>query len=79
MSDINKPNLVGGEVVQLSITSCENKAFAGCFMTVTEPKEWGAVGYIHGVGTREEVGLTYYYRAKWIEFDYIGLAIWDVQ
>lgn len=53
-----------GAIVQLDPETTENKAFAGCLMTVTEIKPWGVQGYVQGLGTREESGGVAYYRAK---------------
>lgn len=33
-----------GDVVQLNPDTVNNKAFAACFMIVTEPKNWGRTG-----------------------------------
>ncbi len=52
---MEKTELKVGDVVQLHPDKVGNKAFAGCFMTVTEPKEWGAQGYVRTLGTREEI------------------------
>ena len=35
-----------GELVQLNPETCRNRMLAGCIMTVTEPKVWGAQGYV---------------------------------
>lgn len=64
-----------GDVVQLG-ADVGNKAFAYCFMVVTEPKAWGAQGYVQALGTREDHGGQAYYRAKWEDMDYIGKAVW---
>jgi len=66
-----------GDVVQISPESENiNKAFAACMMVVTEPKEWGAQGYVTGLGTREEQGGLYYYRVKWEDMEFVGKAAW---
>ena len=57
-----------GDVVQLSP---ELDSFSGCFMVVTEPKSWGAQGYVRVPG-----GGDAYYRAKTENMDYIGKAAW---
>jgi len=64
-----------GDVVQLS-PDVGNPAFACCFMVVSEPKPWGAQGYVQALGTREEPGGQAYYRAKWEEMEIAGYAIW---
>lgn len=35
-----------GDVVQIHPRDVDDDIFAGCFMTVTEPKPWGAQGYV---------------------------------
>ncbi len=64
--------LTVGEIVQLNPFKCRNKMFAGCFMVVTEPKTWGAQGYVQGLGTDGEPAGQAYYRAKWEEMDFTG-------
>lgn len=60
-------------VVQLS-PEVSNKMFACCFMTVSEPKPWGAQGYVQNAGSEGQA----YYRAKWEEMEFIGNAVWTV-
>lgn len=45
--------------------------FAGCLMTVTEPKSWGAQGYVTVPGEGDA-----YYRAPFAEMEYVGTATW---
>lgn len=61
-----------GEIVQLNPETCRNRMFAGCMMTVTEPKQWGAQGYVQGLGQNEEPAGQAYYRAKWEEMERTG-------
>ena len=61
-----------GQVVQINPETVGNKAFAGCFMVVTEPKSWGAQGYVQALGDRERPGGRAYYRAKWEEMEPIS-------
>jgi len=68
-----KKGLSINDVVQLS-PETENKAFAGCFMIVTEPKSWGAQGFVQALGTREGPGGQAYYRAKTEHMEFIGRA-----
>jgi len=74
-------NLEPGDVVQLDPEKVRSKAFAGCFMVVTEPKAWGAQGYIQPIGERlgtPGVGQAYY-RAQWDEMQPTGgTAVWQV-
>lgn len=68
-----------GDAVQLSPEVC-NRAFAGCVMIVTEPKSWGAIGYVQICGdTRDAPGPQAYYRAEWSEMEYIGRAAWIIE
>jgi len=66
-----------GDVVQLS-PHVANPAFMCCFMIVTDPKPWGAQGYVQDLGTRQGGGMQAYYRAKWEEMEYVGRAPWIV-
>jgi len=66
---MNQSELTIGDVVQLNPETCRNAAFAGCFMTVTEPKSWGAQGYVQALGRDGKPGGQAYYRAKWDEME----------
>lgn len=66
-----KTDLKVGDVVQIDPASDE--VFGGCFMTVTEPKSWGAQGYC--VGPDGGKGLAYY-RCKTENMVLIGRAEW---
>jgi hypothetical protein len=61
-----------GELVQLSPETCRNRMLAGCIMTVTEPKAWGAQGYVQVAGQDEKPGGQAYYRAEWVEMEQTG-------
>jgi hypothetical protein len=66
-----------GEIVQLDPERTKNPMFAGCFMVVTEPKTWGAQGYVQGLGEDMKPGGQAYYRAKWEEMERTaGIAVW---
>lgn len=67
-----------GDLVQLS-PDVGNPAFAYCFMIVTEPKSFGAMGYIQSLGTREGHGGQAYYRAKFSEMVKVGKSHWIVK
>ncbi len=69
-----------GDVVQLS-PDVGNKAFACCFMTVTDPKSFGAQGYVQPLGEKsgEPAKGQAYYRAKWEEMEYVGKSVWIAQ
>lgn len=60
-----------GDVVQIS-PDRPDKLFAGCFMTVTEPKDWGAQGYIKLHGTGGEPGGQAYARIGWEDMELVG-------
>ena len=65
-----------GQVVQLS-PNTSNKAFACCMMVVTEPKSWGAQGYVQSLGQdRNTMGGQAYYRAKFEEMELVGQVTW---
>lgn len=66
-----------GDVMQLDPERVKNKAFGACFFVVTEPKTFGAQGYVQALGNRNAVGGCAYYRAAWDEMEGpIGRAIW---
>lgn len=63
-------NLKAGDVVQ--IDPDYDEVFGGCFMVVTEPKSWGAMGYFSAPG---EKGLAYY-RCPHSAMELVGHAVW---
>ena len=65
-------HLSEGEIVQLSPQTCRNRMFAGCMMTVTEPKVFGAQGYVQTTGRDGKPGGQAYYRALWDEIEKTG-------
>lgn len=67
----NTMELEVGDVVQLN-ENCGNPMLKYCFMTVSEPKSFGAQGYVQCTGENMEPGGQAYYRAKWEEMDLIG-------
>lgn len=72
-----KQELSPGMVVQLS-PECRNPMLACCMMTITEPKPWGAQGYVQCTGVDEKMGGQAYYRAQWGEMELVGDAVWSV-
>lgn len=52
------------EIIQLNPETCGNPMFAGCMMVITEPKSWGAQGYVQSLGADGKMGGQAYYRAK---------------
>jgi hypothetical protein len=76
---MKKQELKPGQIVQLDPNGARNRMFAGCFMVVTEPKEFGAQGYIQSIGINENPGGQAYYRATWDEMGLTsGNAGWVV-
>lgn len=73
------PSLNAGDVVQLNPETCRNPMFGGCMMTVTEPKSWGAQGYVQGLGENGKMGGQAYYRANWDEMEFVGNAVFIVE
>lgn len=61
-------NIEVNDVVQLSPA---DEMFSACFMVVTEPKPWGAQGYVRVPG-----GGNAYYQAKTENMELIGKAVW---
>lgn len=77
---MEKRDLKKGDVVQLN-EKCRNAWFLGCFMLVTEPKGFGAMGFIQVPGVLDGNGPVSvlehgrhkpFYRANYEEMDYIG-------
>lgn len=63
-----------GDVVQLAPRpDVEDDVFGGCFMVITEPKTWGAQGYVTVPGKGQA-----YYRCENKHMQYIGRAVWVV-
>jgi hypothetical protein len=67
-----------GDVVQLGPNTA-NPMFAFTFMTVTEPKSWGAQGYVQALGEDGTSGGQAYYRAKFEDMELVGKAVWRVE
>lgn len=60
-----------GDVVQIGHNG---SFFADCLMVVTDPKPWGAQGYVsvpQNGGPKQA-----YYRAGWDDMEYVGTASW---
>jgi hypothetical protein len=73
---VEEQKLKVGAVVQLNPETVTNKMFAGCFMVVKEPKVFGALGYVQALGENEEPGGQAYYRARFVEMELVGEAVW---
>ncbi len=76
---MKQQNLVPGQLMQLNPKTVKNKMFAACIMVVTEPKSFGAQGYVQGLGENGEPGGQAYYRAKWEEMEDVGMSEWVVE
>ena len=59
-------------VVQMS-TCDENNPFQACFMTVSETKSWGVIGYLKYPLGDSKFNIAYF-RAKWENISFIGMA-----
>jgi len=69
-----------GHVVQINPETVDNKAFAGCMLTVTEPKAWGCQGYVQALGEdREHHGGAAYMRLRWDQMELVGRAVWTFE
>lgn len=66
--------LKAGDVVQLA--PGPDKMFGGCFMLVTEPRPWGAQGFVAVSFGRGKAPGRGYYRANWEEMELVGGATW---
>lgn len=66
-----------GDIVQIKPES--ESAFAGCLMIVSEPKNFGAQGYIFMPTERGKPPGRAYYRAKWSEIEWVGFAHWTLE
>lgn len=75
---MEKRDLKVGDVVQLGPNTA-NPMFAHCFMTVTEQKSWGAQGFVQALGENREPGGQAYYRAKFEDMEFVGVAWWVPQ
>lgn len=67
-----------GQVVQLHPENTRNRMFAACLFIITEPKPFGAQGYVQALGEHGESGGQAYYRANWEEMELLeeGKAPW---
>lgn len=67
-----------GYIVQLDPEKCRNPMFRGCYLTVTEIKDWGVQGYVQALGTDNEMGGQAFYRAQKDEYELVGRAAWVI-
>lgn len=73
---MQQQELKEGQLVQLNPETVRNPMFAACIMVVTEPKSFGAQGYVQSLGADGEQGGQAYYRANWEEMEPVGMAEW---
>ena len=75
---MEKRELKKGDVVQISP---ENEKFGGMLLVVTEPKEFGAMGYLLSPFDFNAVKFMKlaYYRPKWEEMEFVGKVYWEIQ
>lgn len=73
---MTKTELKAGHVVILIPGKTRNPMFNGCMMTITEPKEFGAQGYVQALGEDGKMGGQAYYRATWEEMELVGATHW---
>ncbi len=76
---MEKRDLKLGDVVQIDPE--HDDVFGGCFMLVTEPKDWGAQGFVHALPGYDDKGETTeggraYYRCEFEDMEYVGRAEW---
>jgi hypothetical protein len=68
-----------GDIVQIDPTHDDGRGgqwFGGCLMVVTEPKPWGAQGYVQSAG----VATPHYYRCVFANMERTGgMAPWVLQ
>ena len=72
---MNKIELSVGDVVQISPDRPDD-FFGGCFMLVTEPKSFGAQGYVAMPQSRGELPGKAYARVSFADMEYVGRATW---
>ena len=60
-----------GDIVQLNP---DMDMFGGCFMVVTEPKSFGAMGYVTDTNSKEKGHA--YLRTEFKEMEFVGRAEW---
>jgi len=77
---MNKTELKEGDVVVISYDSKNiNPIFAGCLMTVTDPKPWGAQGYVQSLGEKGKAGGKAYYRCNFEDMEFVGVNHWRIE
>ena len=69
---MKKRELKIGDVVQ--IDPAHDECFGGAFMMVTEPRAWGAQGFVHYLNQGRA-----YYRVPFENMEFVGHATWVPQ
>ena len=72
---MDKRELQVGDVVQINPDK-EDCFFGGCFMQVTEPKSFGAQGFILMPQSRDNPPGQAFFRCKFEDMEFIGKAAW---
>lgn len=75
---MHRRELIIGDVVQIS-PEYKNQMLAACFLTVTEPKPWGCLGYVQCTGTDGDKGGPAFLRLDWKDMEYIGPAAFMIR
>lgn len=70
--------LKAGEIVQINPEcTAVNQALRGHLMVVTEPKNWGAIGYVRPV---DQPDALCFVRVAWADMEPTGgCVVWDVE
>lgn len=72
-------DLTIGDIMQLNPDPAitRNPMFCACLFVVSEPKQFGAQGYVQGLGENDQSAGQAYYRANWSEMEPTGgVAEW---
>jgi hypothetical protein len=69
---MEKRDLKKGDIVQIG--PIEDSFFTGCLMMVTEPKSWGAIGFVAVPGERGTIPQRAYTRVEFKNMEYVGPA-----
>lgn len=77
MNQMEPKMLCVGDVVQLN-PETKNQMFAGCFLTVTEPKAFGCQGYVQALGKDGKLGGQAYLRPTWDQMEFVGRSVFMV-
>lgn len=72
MDSVDQKLVAPASVVQINHENGRN-GWIGAFVTVTEVRKWGVIGFVHIMDTHDLSGRAYI-RLKWEEIDYIGMA-----